>query len=257
MATPASNAPNSAMQSRIFRSFFLALDTSPLGAAPEFSCIGDRIANMIGKRDGKPPGTYFSGPAGGDQMSDPFLNGLILATRNRHKVAEAADIVKPVLLRSIGELEEETGKRLPDTVEDGETYAANAEKKAREAALFFGLPALADDSGLEVAALDGRPGVLSARYGGPGVSSERQCELILEELTRAGAKDSPARFVCCIALVFPAGERRLFEGICEGRIHERPQGDGGFGYDPIFYLPERECTMAEVGAEPRGLLVVR
>ncbi len=117
-----------------------------------------------------------------------------------------------------------------------------------------GLPALADDSGLEVDALGGRPGVFSARYAGDRTASERPTDAenyrkLLEEMAGIPWEQRRARFVCCIVVAFPSGRTAVARGTCEGLINLTPQGAGGFGYDPVFWLPEYNCTMAEVGLE--------
>jgi XTP/dITP diphosphohydrolase len=130
-------------------------------------------------------------------------------------------------------------------VEDGVTFLANAQKKAREYAAAAGLPTLADDSGITVTALGGRPGVQSARYGGEGISAEERNRLLLREME--GQTDRAAAYVCVIALVRPGGPaEKIFPGRCEGRVAREPQGEGGFGYDPIFLLPDGR-SMAELG----------
>jgi XTP/dITP diphosphohydrolase len=130
-------------------------------------------------------------------------------------------------------------------VEDGVTFLANAQKKAREYAAAAGLPTLADDSGITVTALGGRPGVQSARYGGEGINAEERNRLLLREME--GQTDRAAAYVCVIALVRPGGPaEKIFLGRCEGRVAREPQGEGGFGYDPIFLLPDGR-SMAELG----------
>ena len=128
--------------------------------------------------------------------------------------------------------------------EDGATFLANAQKKARAYADASGLPALADDSGLTVAALGGRPGVQSARFGGPGLSSSERNQLLLTQME--GHADRGAAFVCVVCLVRPGGPAsKVFLGRCEGRIARQARGSGGFGYDPIFLLPDGR-SMAEL-----------
>jgi XTP/dITP diphosphohydrolase len=128
--------------------------------------------------------------------------------------------------------------------EDGVTFLANAQKKAREYAAATGLPTLADDSGLTVVALGGRPGVQSARYGGPGLAAEERNHRLLEAME--GQVDRSAAYVCVVSLARP-GEpaSKVFLGRCEGRIARHPRGEGGFGYDPVFLLPDGR-SMAEL-----------
>ena len=137
----------------------------------------------------------------------------------------------------------------PQVEEDGATFLANAQKKARAYADTSGLPALADDSGLTVVALGGRPGVQSARFGGPGLSASERNQLLLEQME--GRADRSAAFVCVICLVRPGGPAsKVFLGRCEGRIARHPSGWGGFGYDPIFLLPDGR-SMAELSDEEK------
>lgn len=131
-----------------------------------------------------------------------------------------------------------------DVDEDGVTFLANAQKKAREYAAAASLPTLADDSGITVTALGGRPGVQSARYGGDGISTAERNRLLLSEMERQ--PDRSAAYVCVIALVRPGGPaEKIFLGRCEGRLAREPSGEGGFGYDPIFLLPDGR-SMAEL-----------
>ncbi|MBM3667983.1 MAG: RdgB/HAM1 family non-canonical purine NTP pyrophosphatase [Actinobacteria bacterium] len=166
---------------------------------------------------------------------------MIVATRNEHKLRELREALPGI------ELEPLPGRvELPP--EDGETFAANALGKARAAHAATGGTAIADDSGIEAAALGGRPGVRSARYAGEGASDERNLEKLIRELE--GAEDRRLAYVCAIALVAPDGSESLFEGRCTGTLADRPRGDGGFGYDPAFVPddtgPGDERTMAEL-----------
>jgi XTP/dITP diphosphohydrolase len=144
-----------------------------------------------------------------------------------------------------------------DPEETGGTYAENATMKAVEAARACGLPALADDSGLEVDHLGGRPGIFSARYAGgdrtdPNISEARQLELLLEEMKGVPDEQRTARFRCAIAIATPAGDVQLVDGVFEGRIGHEVRGTHGFGYDPIFVLPERGVTSAELPPEEKN-----
>ena len=167
---------------------------------------------------------------------------LLVASGNRHKLEEIRTILAPCGLRILGAAE--VGG-LPEVIEDGLTFCANAVKKAREVAVAKKLPALADDSGLEVVALAGRPGVFSARYAGqPGDDAANNRKLLAD---LAGVTDRRARFVCVIALALPDG--RLLgtaEGEVRGRILEAPRGTQGFGYDPLFLPDGGEQTFAEL-----------
>ncbi len=167
---------------------------------------------------------------------------MILASRNEHKLRELAEILPDAGLRP-----------LPPEVEippeDGETFAANALLKARAAREATGEAAIADDSGIEAAALGGRPGVRSARYAGPAASDEENLEKLLAEVGAAG-DDRRVAYVCVIGLVGEDGTERLFEGRCEGTLAEETRGAGGFGYDPAFVPddtgPGDLRTMAEL-----------
>jgi XTP/dITP diphosphohydrolase len=165
---------------------------------------------------------------------------MILATRNEHKLRELAEILPGVELLS-----------LPPEVEmppeDGDSFAANALIKARAARAATGKATIADDSGIEALALGGRPGVLSARYGGEGASDEENLAKLLREVEAAG-DERRARYVCVVALIDDDGEEFTFEGRCEGRLLMEPRGDGGFGYDPAFVPDDRDDgrTMAEL-----------
>ncbi len=144
-----------------------------------------------------------------------------------------------------------------DPEETGSTYAENATMKAVEAARACGLPALADDSGLEVDHLGGRPGIYSARYAGgdrtdPNISEARQLELLLEEMKGVPDEQRTARFRCAIAIATPTDEVQLVDGVFEGRIGHEVRGTHGFGYDPIFVLPERGVTSAELPPEEKN-----
>ncbi len=147
---------------------------------------------------------------------------------------------------------------LPDVVEDADTFAGNAAKKALSASRATGLPALADDSGLEVDALGGAPGVISARYAGPEQDDRRNNDKLLAALARIPPQRRAARFRSALALADTAGslgERVLTaEGACEGLILEAPRGTGGFGYDPLFFSPELGMTFAEAGVGPKNHL---
>lgn len=137
----------------------------------------------------------------------------------------------------------------PDVVEDGAAFEENAVKKALSAARCSGKPALADDSGLEVAALGGAPGVLSARYAGEGADDSRNVEKLLSALR--GVDKREARFVCCIAFALPDGKVHIFHGVIDGCIGEEPRGSLGFGYDPVFYPAGSSRTFAEMGSEEK------
>ncbi|MDP9326163.1 MAG: RdgB/HAM1 family non-canonical purine NTP pyrophosphatase [Candidatus Dormibacteraeota bacterium] len=174
---------------------------------------------------------------------------LLVATSNPGKLAEYRRLLagSGVAVVSPGD----TGLDL-EVDEDGATFLANSQKKARQFAAASGLPALADDSGLVVDALGGEPGVQSARYGGPDLDDAGRCRLVLEKMEGTG--DRAARFVCVLSLGRPRGAvRDVFVGRCEGRIGREPRGSGGFGYDPIFVFPDGQ-TMAELPHTEKDLV---
>ncbi|HMQ33582.1 MAG TPA: RdgB/HAM1 family non-canonical purine NTP pyrophosphatase [Chloroflexaceae bacterium] len=175
------------------------------------------------------------------------MHELLIATRNPGKLREFAAIFDGLglALRTLDEL------GIPDEVEEtGETFAANAALKAEAYMAMSGLPTLADDSGLEVAALGGAPGVYSARYG--GVKGEAQLRYLLDQLRGVPWHERLARFVCVIALARPGHPTELAEGTLPGVIELEPRGSGGFGYDPLFYLLDEDATMAELPAERKN-----
>lgn len=177
---------------------------------------------------------------------------VVLATRNRHKVAELERI-----LDGLGvELRSGLDHDLPDVAETGDTFAENALLKARAAYAATGLPAIADDSGLEVDALDGAPGVWSARYAGGHGDDEANLRLVLEHMQ--GVSDRAGRFRCAAALVADEGEW-VCEGTMDGVLTEAPRGEGGFGYDPILVpdterVSPRPRTSAELAPEEKDAI---
>jgi XTP/dITP diphosphohydrolase len=173
---------------------------------------------------------------------------LVFATRNRGKIAELRELVAGLDLGGASvEIVCAADLGVPDVVEDADTFAANAVKKAREVASATGLPALADDSGLEVDALDGAPGVLSARYAGEHGDDAANNRKLLAALAGVPAERRTGRFRCVVALADPGGAIETADGVCEGVILDAPRGDGGFGYDPLFFAPELGKTFAEAG----------
>lgn len=172
---------------------------------------------------------------------------LLIATKNQGKVRELSELLAgvPVVLRGLAEF-----PRVPTAEETGATFSENAELKARFYAGRTGLPTLADDSGLEVEALGGAPGVHSARYAGDGATDVERVALLLSEMRRAGTLTRRARFVCAAALFDPRADScEVFLGTCEGRIADAPRGSHGFGYDPVFIPDGYERTFAELPAE--------
>ena len=175
---------------------------------------------------------------------------LVVATLNRAKGREVLDLLRdaPCEPRLLADLVPDA--RLPE--ETGETYRENALIKARAAAALTGVLALADDSGIEVDALDGRPGVRSARFGGPGLDDAGRTALLVEWLRGVPVERRTARYRCVIALVWPDGAERTAEGAAEGVITTAPRGGGGFGYDPIFEDPRLGCTFAELTPDAKA-----
>lgn len=167
---------------------------------------------------------------------------LLLGTNNRGKLAEFERLLAPIHLSTPDEI----GLQLT-IIENGKTFADNAALKAQAFADASGSITLADDSGLEVDGLDGAPGVHSARYGGEGLDDAGRCLLLLHNLSATPRReDRTARFRCCLVAVAPDGRSCSAEGCCEGFIADSAAGDKGFGYDPVFYLPDFRCTIAEL-----------
>ncbi|MCJ7490901.1 MAG: XTP/dITP diphosphatase [Dehalococcoidia bacterium] len=176
---------------------------------------------------------------------------LLIATNNRGKLAEYE-----VLLKGCGwELVSPADLGLSLSVEEtGADYATNARIKAEAFARASGLLTLADDSGLEVDALGGRPGPLSARYAGPSQTDEEAVDLVLAQMRDVPSVRRGARFRCVIALAEPDGDARTVEGECPGAITNEPRGHNGFGYDPIFYIPQLGRTLAELTPEEKNAI---
>ncbi|MBU0673865.1 MAG: XTP/dITP diphosphatase [Proteobacteria bacterium] len=165
---------------------------------------------------------------------------IVLATRNAGKIKEFQSLLKDFPVDILGL---DAFGPIPEVVEDGETFDDNAYKKASFTARCLGFPAISDDSGLVVEALNGKPGVHSARYAGPKATDRDNIDKLLKEM--AGKSDRRAAFKCVISLTVPSGPALTYEGSCEGEILETPRGEGGFGYDPIFFSPELGKTFAE------------
>jgi XTP/dITP diphosphohydrolase len=170
---------------------------------------------------------------------------LVLATANQHKLAELTRILAAgrvdVALANLAEF-----PGAPDVAETGATFADNALLKARAIAEFTGLPAVADDSGLRVDALNGMPGVLSARWSGQHGDDEANLQLLLAQLADVPDERRGAQFVCAAALVLPGGREHVSEGVLRGRLIREPRGQNGFGYDPIFVPESADITTAEM-----------
>jgi XTP/dITP diphosphohydrolase len=172
---------------------------------------------------------------------------LVIATRNPGKTTEIRDLLQgfPMEIRDLSDF-----GPIPEVEEDGQTFDENAYKKSSFTARVLGFPALADDSGLSVAALNGAPGVLSARYGGEGLSDADRCRKLLVEMK--GRSDRRAVFECAISLAVPSGPALTYEGRCEGLLAEAPAGADGFGYDPVFIYPGANRTFAQLTREEKN-----
>ncbi len=179
-----------------------------------------------------------------------MMDELVLASRNEHKIRELRETLASLNITLHSALDYE---RLVEVVEDRHTLEGNAIKKARYVYEEIGLPALADDTGLEVDALDGRPGVYSARYAGEEASYQDNLEKLLSELAGVKMKDRGAQFRTVAALVSDGGTH-TFEGKCRGVILKQPRGEGGFGYDPVFRPDGYEQTFAELDAEVKNAI---
>ncbi len=180
-----------------------------------------------------------------------MIHELVLATRNRHKIEELVALLSGlgITIHTLDEFPD-----APDVVEDGGTCEANAVKKARAIAEFTGLPAVADDTGLEVDALDGRPGVYAARYAGEGATYEDNCRKLLQELSGVPHERRTARFLTVAAIALPSGEVRVAQGTLAGVIAEEASGTLGFGYDPVFCIPALGKTLAQMSADQKNTI---
>ncbi len=172
---------------------------------------------------------------------------LVIATGNMGKAKEFQRLLKdfPIEIKGLGDF-----GPIPEVEEDGDTFEENAVKKARFTARVLGLPALADDSGLMVDALDRRPGVYSARYAGENAGDLKNNRKLLAEME--GVEDRRASFMCVIAIAVPRGPALIYEGKCEGVIAHEMKGEGGFGYDPLFYYPSMKKTFAQMTPDEKN-----
>ena len=177
------------------------------------------------------------------------MKEIVLATRNPHKGEELASLLGDagIRIRTLAEFPE-----APEVEEDGETCEANAIKKAVEVARATGVTAVADDTGLEVDALNGRPGPFAARYAGEGATYEDNCRKLLRELEGVPSDRRTARFLTVAAVASPGGEVQITQGVLEGTIAEACRGERGFGYDPVFYIPRLGKTLAELTPEEKN-----
>jgi len=178
-------------------------------------------------------------------MRHPII--LVIATRNKGKTLEIKALLKgfPVEIKNLDDF-----GPIPHLEEDGDTFDENAYKKASFAARILGLPALADDSGLTVEALDGAPGIHSARYAGENATDEQRYLQLLNEME--GKSNRKAAFECVISIAVPTGPALTYEARCEGLITTEPAGSNGFGYDPVFFYPPYNKTFAQITIEEKN-----
>jgi XTP/dITP diphosphohydrolase len=178
------------------------------------------------------------------------VSRIVLATGNPGKVGEFSQLLAGLPI----EIVPQSDLRVPEAEETGLTFVENAILKARNAAAHTDLPALADDSGIEVDALLGQPGVHSARYAGPDANSAENMAKLLRELLGVQATERSARFRCVLVLLRHRADPAplICTGTWPGRILERPVGEGGFGYDPVFWVPERDCSAAQLSATDKN-----
>lgn len=174
---------------------------------------------------------------------------IVLATRNQGKVREFQNLFAPLGWTAVSVA---AFPEVPEVVEDGKTFEENARKKAVTIANHLGLPAIGDDSGLEVDALAGAPGVYSARYAGEQATDAENVQKLLAELEGVEMSQRTARFRCVLAYAEPGQPPIIVSGACEGVIAYEPAGEGGFGYDPVFFLPQRRCTMAQLSIDEKN-----
>ncbi len=178
-------------------------------------------------------------------MEQPLV--LVIATHNAGKTDEIRALLKdfPIDIRNLDDF-----GPIPEVIEDGDTFEENAYKKASFTARVLGFPALADDSGLMVPALDGAPGVHSARWAGEAATDADRCRKLLQAMD--GIDDRRASFECVLSIAVPGGSALTYEGRCEGEITRAPSGEHGFGYDPVFYYPPLGRTFADLTRDEKG-----
>jgi len=172
---------------------------------------------------------------------------IVIATRNKGKTAEIRDLLKdaPIAIKNLNDF-----GPIPEAAEDGNTFDENAYQKSSLTARVLGLPALADDSGLCVAALDGAPGIYSARYAGENATDAENIARLLAAMENK--QNRAAAFECVLSLAVPTGAALTYEARCEGLITQAPEGECGFGYDPVFYYPPLEKTFAQLTREEKS-----
>ncbi len=178
-----------------------------------------------------------------------LLQEVVIATRNPGKLREIQAILSPFSLKILSLMD---FPGIPEVLEDGATFAENAGKKAMTIARSTGRLSIADDSGLAVVALQGRPGVFSSRYAGENATDQQRCQKLLEEMAEIPQGQREAAFLCVIAVALPSGKMQMVQGECRGSIAFAPRGKHGFGYDPIFCVPEFGKTMAELEPEVKN-----
>jgi XTP/dITP diphosphohydrolase len=176
---------------------------------------------------------------------------IVLATRNKKKVEEISRIFDGYDIRF---LTIDSFPGCPEVEEDGKTFRQNSVKKALQIAKYTGCPVIADDSGLEVRALGGAPGVFSARYAGSDAGDRKNLDKLLTEMKSLGAENRQARFVCCIAFALPDGSCKTFTGYAKGEIAKKPKGFNGFGYDPVFRPASHDRTFAQMSDTEKDAL---
>ena len=178
------------------------------------------------------------------------ISELVLASGNAGKLREMQTMLQPLAIK----VQSQDAYGVPDVPETGLTFVENAIIKARNAAQYSGLPALADDSGLEVDALKGRPGIYSARFAGPGANDADNLQKLLREMEGVADAERSARFRCVLVLMRHAEDPTplICQGTWEGRILHQPQGENGFGYDPVFLVPDKQVSAAELSAEEKN-----
>ena len=185
-------------------------------------------------------------------MSEPHKTRLVVGSRNKKKLQEIAQLLEPHGIQVVGIADYAD---IPEVVEDRDTFAGNAAKKATETATAINEWVLAEDSGLSVDALGGEPGVYSARYSGEGATDERNNQKLLKELAGVAFEKRGAHYTCHVAISSPTGEVRMTEeGTCCGRIIDEARGENGFGYDPYFLIPEFHQTFGELSSTVKNQL---
>ncbi|SFX12139.1 XTP/dITP diphosphohydrolase [Thermoactinomyces sp. DSM 45891] len=171
---------------------------------------------------------------------------VLIASQNQHKLKEFRDLFQLELGIGVKGLDEFPDA--PEIIEDQDTFEGNAMKKSETISRWLGQPVLSDDSGIVVPALDGAPGVYSARYAGEGSTDQQNVQKMLHEMESLPDSDRGAYYVCVMALSVPGEESKFVRGECHGMVADAPRGENGFGYDPVFYVPGRGQTMAELSS---------